>query len=83
MAPSEPGGKRSELVDLEIPQPKAAEIYYDTASSIDQHNRCRQDDLPIERKLSEHGTGQSGSTFRFLGCVWWISGLFIEDALVR
>jgi hypothetical protein len=40
-----------ELVDLEIPQPKAAEIYYDTASSIDQHNRCHQDDLSIERKL--------------------------------
>ena len=40
-----------ELVEMEIPQPKAAEIYYDTASSIDQHNRCRQDDLSIERKL--------------------------------
>ena len=40
-----------ELVDLEIPQPKAAEIYYDTANSIDQHNHCRQDDLSIERKL--------------------------------
>ena len=38
-------------VDLEIPQPKAAEIYYDTTSSIDQHNRCRQDDLSIEWKL--------------------------------
>jgi hypothetical protein len=40
-----------ELVDLEIPQPKAAEIYYDTASSIDQHNCCCQDDLSVERKL--------------------------------
>ena len=34
-------------------------------------------------RSSEHGTGQSGSTFRFLGCVWWIPGLFIKDALVH
>jgi hypothetical protein len=38
-------------VELEIPQPQAAEIYYSTVSRIDQHNRCRQDDLSIERKL--------------------------------
>jgi hypothetical protein len=40
-----------ERVELEIAQPKAAEIYYDTCSKIDRPNRCRQDDLAIERKL--------------------------------
>jgi hypothetical protein len=40
-----------ERVELEIPQPKAAEIYYDACGMIDRHNRCRQDDLMLERKL--------------------------------
>ena len=40
-----------ERVELTIPQPKAAEIYYSTCASIDQHNRARQDDLMLERKL--------------------------------
>jgi hypothetical protein len=34
-----------------IEQPKAAELYYTSAAKIDQHNRSRQDDLAIERKL--------------------------------
>jgi hypothetical protein len=34
-----------------IEQPKAAELYYTSAAKIDQHNRSRQDDLGIERKL--------------------------------
>jgi hypothetical protein len=36
-----------ERVELEIPQPKAAEAYYRTCSSIDRHNRSRQDDLML------------------------------------
>ena len=40
-----------ERVDLVVPQPKAAEIYYDTCGKIDQHNRHRQDVLQLERKL--------------------------------
>jgi hypothetical protein len=40
-----------ERVELEIPQPQAAEIYYDACGMIDRHNRCRQDDLMLERKL--------------------------------
>ena len=43
-----------ERVELTIPQPKAAEIYYSTCASIDQHNRARQDDLMLERKLGTH-----------------------------
>jgi hypothetical protein len=38
-------------VELTIPQPIACEIYYDTCASIDRHNRMRQDDLMLERKL--------------------------------
>jgi Transposase IS4 len=35
----------------EVPQPKAAELYYKGCGKIDQHNRTRQDTLQIERKL--------------------------------
>jgi hypothetical protein len=39
-------------VERTIPQPKAAELFYSVAaSSIDRHNRSRQDNLQLERKL--------------------------------
>ena len=34
-----------------IPQPKIAEMYYTTCGAIDRHNRLRQDDLRIEKKI--------------------------------
>ena len=40
-----------EKVNLVIEQPKIAEIYYSTCSAIDKHNRLRQDDLRIEKKI--------------------------------
>jgi hypothetical protein len=40
-----------EDVFLQIEQPKIAELYYTSAAKIDQHNRSRQADLGIERKL--------------------------------
>ena len=40
-----------ENVELTIPQPKAAEVYYRTCDVIDQHNRHRQDNLKTEKKL--------------------------------
>lgn len=40
-----------EKVELEVPQPLASEVYYNTCGAIDQHNRCRQDDLNLEKKL--------------------------------
>jgi len=43
-----------ELVEFTIPQPKAAEIYYNCCASIDRHNRCRQDDLMLEKKFGTH-----------------------------
>ena len=38
-------------VNLIVSQPKIAEIYYSTCSAIDKHNRLRQDDLRIEKKV--------------------------------
>jgi hypothetical protein len=38
-------------VELEVPQPLAAEIYYDTCGQIDQSNRHRQATLKLERKV--------------------------------
>jgi Transposase IS4 len=40
----------AQRVSLEVPQPKAAELYYSSCTRIDQHNRCPQDDLQLERK---------------------------------
>ncbi len=40
-----------ERVDIEVPIPKAAELYYKVCGKIDQHNRDRQDTLGIERKI--------------------------------
>jgi hypothetical protein len=34
-----------------VPQPKAAEVYYEACAMIDRHNRHRQDTLGIENKL--------------------------------
>ena len=43
-----------ERVDLEVPQPRVCEAYYRTCARIDQHNRCRQDDLELERAIGTH-----------------------------
>ena len=38
-------------VELVIPQPKSVKTYYSVFAKIDQHNRCRQDSLNLEKKL--------------------------------
>ena len=40
-----------ERMEFDIPQPMAAEVYYKVCGEIEQHSRCRQDDLQLERKL--------------------------------
>ena len=40
-----------EVVDITFEQPEFAELYYSANAKIDQHNRKRQDDLQLERKL--------------------------------
>lgn len=47
---TEPGAQ-PERVKLTIPQPEAVEFYYSACAKIDQHNRCRQKDLQLERKI--------------------------------
>jgi hypothetical protein len=42
--------QEAQRVSLEVPQPKAAELYYSLCARIGQRNRCRQDDLQLERK---------------------------------
>jgi hypothetical protein len=44
----------AERIELTVPQPKAAEIYYGSCGKIDQHNRHRQDTLNLESKLRVH-----------------------------
>jgi hypothetical protein len=46
--------QNAEHVEIEIPQPKVAEIYYTCCAKIDQHNRDRQDTLGMEKKLGTH-----------------------------
>jgi hypothetical protein len=43
-----------EKVYLSIQQPEASALYYTAAAKIDQHNRTRQADLAIEKKLGTH-----------------------------
>ena len=38
-------------VDMEIQQPKLVEKYYAACAKIDQHNRSRQHELKLERKI--------------------------------
>ena len=48
---SEEDNAEPEHVDLEVRQPKASELYYSACAMVDRHNRCRQDDLDLEKKL--------------------------------
>jgi len=38
-------------VDMALDCPKAASTYFSTCGKIDQHNRCRQDTLNLEKKI--------------------------------
>lgn len=38
-------------VNIFVPTPKACSLYYSACQGIDQHNRKRQDDLKLERKV--------------------------------
>ena len=46
------------MVDLDIPQPVATEIYYATCSKIVQNNQIRCNDLKLEKKLGTHSWGR-------------------------
>jgi hypothetical protein len=57
------------LVELSVPQPQAAEIYYSCCGMIDRHNRCRQDDLQLERKLRTHDWSMRANTSILAMCI--------------
>ena len=42
------------MMDLDIPQPISAYIYYDTPSSTYGHNQRRCDDINLDKKLGTH-----------------------------
>ena len=42
-------GVGAERIMTRIDIPEAADAYFSAASKVDQHNRCRQDDLGIEK----------------------------------
>jgi hypothetical protein len=47
-------GELPEKVELEVPQPLVAEIYYDTCGRMDQGNHLCQATLKLERKFRTH-----------------------------
>ena len=47
-------GTGAHRVALTVRQPEVAQLYYGCCSQIDRHNRCRQDDQRLERKLGTH-----------------------------
>ena len=44
-------GNTSKKIITETSIPQVAETYYATASQVDRHNRCRQDELNLEKKF--------------------------------
>jgi len=40
-----------ERMNIRIPQPQLVQLYYDSCAMIDRHNRQRQDNLDIEKKV--------------------------------
>jgi hypothetical protein len=59
----------AERVQLEIPQPKATQVYYQTCGSIDSHNRKHQDDLDIEKTVRTHSWDKRPNLTVFGMCV--------------
>jgi hypothetical protein len=45
---------RPKCVELVVPEPQAAEEYYTACAQKDRHNRCRQADLDLEKKIGTH-----------------------------
>jgi hypothetical protein len=59
----------AELVHLTIAQPEACEVYYNACSMIDRHNRCRQDDLDLEKKIQTQDWARRFNMSLFGMCV--------------
>ena len=65
-------------VTFSIQQPKIAEMYYTTCAAIDKHNRLRQDDLRIEKKVETKDWSMrvNLSIFSMIVVDSWLASLF-------
>lgn len=63
-ADSSPNADATRL-EKNVPQPKAAELYYKGSGKIDQHNRTRQDTFQLERKLQTNSWDKRVNTTLF------------------
>jgi Transposase IS4 len=54
-----------QLIERDIPQPRAAETYYQGCGRIDQHNQTRQDTLQLERKIQTNNWDRRVNTTLF------------------
>ena len=70
------------VVELTIPQPITAEIYYITRGHIDRHNRCRQESLDIKKSWVLE-ICWSGSTYLFLWLMCPMPGWHTKASLER
>jgi hypothetical protein len=59
----------AELVHLTIAQPQACKVYYNAYGMIDRHNRCRQDDLDLEKKIQTQDWARRFNMSLFGMCV--------------
>lgn len=62
-------GNESRRTITETQIPSVVETYYTAASQIDRHNRCRQDDLKLEKKFRVKEWSQRVNTSLFAICV--------------
>ena len=58
---------RSKMTEAGVPN--VAETYYSTASQIDRHNRCRQDDFKLEKKFRVKEWSQRVNTSLLAMCI--------------
>ena len=62
-------GNESRRIMTETSVPDVAETYYTAASQIDRHNRCRQDDLKLEKKFRVKEWSQRVNTSLLAMCI--------------
>ena len=70
------------MVELNIPHPIIAEIYYISCGQIGRHNRSGQEFL-TSKKSWVLKIGQSSSTYLFLRIMWLMSGWHTKASLGR
>ena len=82
----QPNAAPPQKVNLVIGQPQIAEMYYSTCSAIDKHNRYRQDDLRMEKKLETHNWSMRVNLSIFAMTVvdtWLVFNGFRKDSMMQ